>query len=187
MTDYVCSSIRSLPCATHSPYSHANANQQSLFADQLEHGWLLRFNMRASFQSFCDLSVDGIVGPITWNALVLAHLRAASGQAAADLAFQAWTKNDCAAAAYEAIPLAVEALFARSWTANDGWTSAGCQGQAGTLACTWQRTGEKLVLDGNDSTGAPFYHVNNVTFHPLSRIRRGAALASIFLDLGLLV
>lgn len=117
-----------------------------------------------SFQSFCELSVDGMVGPLTWNALVLAYLRAASGQAAADLVYEAWTKNDRAAAAYEAIPLAVEALFARTWTAADGWTSAGCQGAAGTFACTWQRTGEKLILEGNDSTGAPFYYVNNVTF-----------------------
>jgi len=117
-----------------------------------------------SFQSFCELSVDGIVGPFTWNALVLAYLRASSGQAAADLVYQAWTKNDRSAAAYEAIPLAVETLFVRSWKASDEWTFAGCQGAAGTFACTWQRTGEKLILEGNDSTGAPFYYVNNVTF-----------------------
>ena len=119
-----------------------------------------------SFQSFCELSVDGIVGPFTWNALVLAYLRAAGGSAAADLVYQAWTHNDRAAAAFEAIPLAVEALFARNWKASDGWTFAGCQGAAGTFACTWQRTGEKLILEGNDSTGAPFYYVNNATFQP---------------------
>jgi peptidoglycan hydrolase-like protein with peptidoglycan-binding domain len=117
-----------------------------------------------SFQSFCELSVDGIVGPFTWNALVLAYLIASSGQAAADLVYQAWTKNDRAAAAYEAIPLAVETLFGRNWNASDGWAFAGCEGAAGTFACTWQRTGEKLLLEGNDSTGAPFYYVNNVTF-----------------------
>jgi peptidoglycan hydrolase-like protein with peptidoglycan-binding domain len=119
-----------------------------------------------SFQSFCQLSVDGIVGPFTWNALVLAYLRASSGQGAADLVYQAWTKGDRVAAAYEAIPLAVEALFARSWNASDGWTFAECQGAAGSFGCTWQRTGEKLILEGNDSTGAPFYYVNNVTFQP---------------------
>ncbi len=117
-----------------------------------------------SFQSFCELSVDGIVGPNTWNALVLAYLRAANGQAAADLVYQAWTKNDRVAAAYEAIPQAVETLFARSWSASDGWTFAGCGVAAGTFGCTWQRSGEKLILEGNDSTGAPFYYVNNVTF-----------------------
>src|SRR5271165_938630 len=77
------------------------------------------------FQSFCELSVDGIVGPATWNALVLAYLRASGGQAAADLVYQAWTGNDRAAAAYEAISLAMEVLFARSWKASDGWTFAG--------------------------------------------------------------
>ncbi len=117
-----------------------------------------------SFQSFCELSVDGIVGPATWNALVLAYLRASGGQAAADLVYQAWTENDRAAAAYEAIPLAVEMLFARSWKAYDGWTFAGSQVAAGTFSSTWQRTGEKLILAGNNSTGAPFYYVNNVTF-----------------------
>jgi peptidoglycan hydrolase-like protein with peptidoglycan-binding domain len=117
-----------------------------------------------SFQSFCALEVDGIVGVDTWNALTLPYVRASNGQAAADLVYQAWTKNDRKAAAYEAIPLAIEMLFARTWHASDGWAFAGCGVAAGTFACTWQQTSEKLVLEGNDSTGAPFYYVNNVTF-----------------------
>jgi murein L,D-transpeptidase YcbB/YkuD len=117
-----------------------------------------------SFQSFCELSVDGIVGPNTWNALTLPYLRADSGKAASDAVYLAWTKNDRKAAAYEAIPAAIEMLFARTWQASDGWTAAGCGVAAGTFGCTWQRTGEKLILEGNDSTGAPFYYVNNVTF-----------------------
>lgn len=115
-----------------------------------------------SFQSFCELTIDGIAGPYTWNRLVSAYLRASNGQAAAELAYQSWTKNDRAAAAYEAVPLAVEQLFSRTW--QSGWTSAGCQVAAGTFICTWQRAGEQLILAGNDSTGAPFYYVNNVTF-----------------------
>jgi peptidoglycan hydrolase-like protein with peptidoglycan-binding domain len=113
-----------------------------------------------SFQGFCQLSVDGIVGPNTWNALTLPWVRASSGQSAAELVFQAWSKNDRAAAGYEAIPLAVDMLFARKYEA--GWTFGGCQVAAGTFACTWQRTGDKLILEGNNSTGAPFYYVNNV-------------------------
>lgn len=121
-------------------------------------------NAVRSFQSFCNLSIDGIVGPSTWNALTLAYLRASSGSAAADLVYKAWTKNDRAAAAYEAIPLAVEQLFARTWRASDGWTSAGCGGAAGSFVCEWHRANETLMLEGNDSTGAPFYYVNNVRF-----------------------
>jgi peptidoglycan hydrolase-like protein with peptidoglycan-binding domain len=119
-------------------------------------------NVVHSFQSFCELTTDGIVGPNTWNRLTLAYVRANNGQAAAELVYQAWTKNDRGAAAYEAIPVAVEQLFAKTW--KTGWTFAGCQGAAGTFICTWQRTGEQLILAGNDSTGAPFYYVNNVTF-----------------------
>jgi peptidoglycan hydrolase-like protein with peptidoglycan-binding domain len=119
-------------------------------------------NAVRSFQSFCEIAIDGIVGPNTWNRLVSPYLRASNGQAAAELVYQAWTKKDRAAAAYEAIPLAVEQLFAKTW--ETGWTSSGCGVAAGTFVCTWQRTGEKLTMEGNDSTGAPFYYVNNVTF-----------------------
>jgi peptidoglycan hydrolase-like protein with peptidoglycan-binding domain len=116
------------------------------------------------FQGFCQLSKDGIVGPNTWNALTLPWLRASSGQSAAELVFQAWSKGDRTAARYEAIPPAVDMLFARKYEA--GWTFGGCQVTGATFACTWQRTGDKLILEGNNSTAepvyAPFYFVNNV-------------------------
>jgi peptidoglycan hydrolase-like protein with peptidoglycan-binding domain len=119
-------------------------------------------NVVRSFQSFCHLSIDGIVGPYSWNALTLAWLRANSGQGAAELVYQAWTKNDRAAVGCEAIPAAADMLFARTWEASAGWTFGGCQVAAGTFACTWTRPGDKLILEGNNSDGAPFYYVNNV-------------------------
>jgi hypothetical protein len=112
------------------------------------------------FQGFCQLGIDGMVGPNTWNALTLPWLRASSGQSAAELVFQAWSQGDRSAARYEAIPPAVDMLFARAYEA--GWTLGGCQVSGATFACTWQRTGDKLILEGNNSSEAPFYFVNNV-------------------------
>jgi peptidoglycan hydrolase-like protein with peptidoglycan-binding domain len=113
-----------------------------------------------SFQGFCQLGVDGIAGPNTWNALTLPWLRASSGPSAAELVFQAWSNSDRAGARYEATSAAVDMLFARTY--ESGWTFGGCGVAAGTFACTWTRTGDKLILEGNDSTGAPFYYVTNV-------------------------
>lgn len=116
------------------------------------------------FQGFCQLGTDGIVGPNSWNALTLQWLRASSAQTAAELVFQAWSKGDRQAARYEAIPPAVDALFARTYEA--GWTFGGCQVAGARFACTWNRTGDKLILEGNNSTAepvyAPFYFVDNV-------------------------
>lgn len=117
-----------------------------------------------NFQEDTGLSVDGIVGPDTWNYLVGPYLRADSGPAAADIVYQAWAAGDKAGAATEATAAAVTALFAHTWHESDGWEFDQCGVAAGTFVCTWKRTGQELMLSGNDSTGAPFYFVHTVTF-----------------------
>jgi peptidoglycan hydrolase-like protein with peptidoglycan-binding domain len=118
------------------------------------------------FQQDTGIGVDGIVGPITWSTLVSASLRADGGAAAAEIVYQAWTRDDRAGAATEATSAAVDQLFARTWHASDGWAFVQCGVAAGTFVCTWKRTGEVLTMEGNDSTGAPFYYVHTVTFQP---------------------
>jgi peptidoglycan hydrolase-like protein with peptidoglycan-binding domain len=116
------------------------------------------------FQADTGLAVDGIVGPMTWNALVSGYLTATDAQTAARRAFDAWTRADRASAGKDAIPSAVAALFARSWSASDGWAFVGCDGAAGTVYCTWRKPGTDLVLAVNDNEGAPFYVVRDATF-----------------------
>jgi peptidoglycan hydrolase-like protein with peptidoglycan-binding domain len=113
------------------------------------------------FQTFCDLSVDGIVGPITWNALTLPWLRASGGPSASQTLFDAWSGNNRVSARYEATAAAVDSLFAITY--ETGWTSEGCGVAAGSFICKWQRSGTTLQFQGNDSTGTPFYWVYSVT------------------------
>jgi peptidoglycan hydrolase-like protein with peptidoglycan-binding domain len=119
-----------------------------------------------SFQGDIGLAVDGIVGLHTWNALVSGYLSSHGGQEASDRLFQAWTRDDRKAAAKNATPAAVSALFTRPWSSYDGWNFDHCEGAAGHFYCTWHYAGGKLVLGGNDNTGAPFYFVDSVDFQP---------------------
>jgi peptidoglycan hydrolase-like protein with peptidoglycan-binding domain len=116
-----------------------------------------------SFQGAIGLAVDGIVGPLTWNALVTGFLTATSGNNASQLVFQAWTENNQASARKNATPQAVTQLFAQSWAANV-WTFTGCGAAAGSVYCTWNKAAGQLQLRANDNTGAPFYYVVNATF-----------------------
>jgi peptidoglycan hydrolase-like protein with peptidoglycan-binding domain len=118
------------------------------------------------FQGDLGLTVDGIVGPQTWNALVNSALGSTDAADAAQALFSAWTHGDQVAARKNATPDAVAALFARTWSPSDGWTFAGCEGAAGHVFCTWTRPGGRLVLRANNNAGAPFFFVDAVTFEP---------------------
>lgn len=116
-----------------------------------------------NFQAPVGLQVDGIVGPNTWNALVNGYLLATSGNNAAQLVFQAWSQANQASAAKNATPQAVAQLFAQTWAPNT-WTFAGCGAGAGSVYCTWNKSGGgQLVLRANNNTGAPFYYVTSAT------------------------
>ena len=60
--------------------------------------------------------------------------------------YEAWTRDDRAAAQRVAQPAAVTALFARQWQAADGWSFSECSGAAGSLICGWQRPGGQQLL-----------------------------------------
>jgi peptidoglycan hydrolase-like protein with peptidoglycan-binding domain len=117
------------------------------------------------FQGDIGLAVDGIVGPHTWNAFTSGYLTSQGGQAASAM-YDAWTHADQSTARRNAAPQAVSMLFARTWHVSDGWVFDKCDAAAGTFYCTWDRPGGKLIFQGNDNTGEPFYFVENVTFEP---------------------
>ena len=71
---------------------------------------------------------------------------AASPEGTARTLYEAWTRDDRAAAQRVAQPEAVTALFARRWQAADGWSFSECSGAAGSLICTWRRPGGQQVL-----------------------------------------
>jgi peptidoglycan hydrolase-like protein with peptidoglycan-binding domain len=119
-----------------------------------------------AFQGATGLATDGIVGPLTWNALVSGFLTATSGADAAQRVFNAWSQADQATAAKNATPAAVAQLFARSFSPTDGWTFAGSSGAAGSVFSRWTRAGGELVLRANNSTGTPFFYVTSATFTP---------------------
>ncbi len=118
------------------------------------------------FQQDTGLNVDGVAGPDTWNALVAGFLASPDVRTAAENVFQAWTQADQNAAAKDATPQAVSELFARTWQSSDGWIFDQCGGALGHVYCTWNGNSEKLILGGNDNTGAPFYFIDSATFQP---------------------
>ncbi len=119
-----------------------------------------------NFQSHLGLTVDGIVGPHTWQALVSGGLGCTNAAAAAQAVFAGWTQGDATEAGHNAEPSAVQQLFARTWAPGDGWAFDSCGGAAGSVYCRWTKPGGELVLRVNDNTGTPFYFVVGATFQP---------------------
>jgi hypothetical protein len=122
-------------------------------------------NAVRSFQSFLGLTVDGIVGPVTWNHLANGYLNAPGPQAAATSTFDAWKAHNEASAGKNATPGAVTQLFTQTWSASAGWAFENCQGAAGHTFCSWRRnSGKELRLGVQNAVSGPFYVVDSATF-----------------------
>lgn len=118
-----------------------------------------------AFQSLLGLTVDGIVGQQTWNHLVDGYLAATDPQAAATDVFTAWEASNRDRAGKNATPTAVNALFAHSFSAGDGWSFEGCQGAAGHTFCSWKRTsGHELRLGVINAVEGPYYVTDQAQF-----------------------
>jgi peptidoglycan hydrolase-like protein with peptidoglycan-binding domain len=121
-----------------------------------------------SFQECAGLTVDGVVGLQTWDALLSGYFISDDGEAAALQMFMAWRDNDQEAAKKNAAPSAVDALFERRWRKSDGWVFGSCDFVNGNYSCNWSRSGERLLLDANDNADQPFYFVAKVSFSSAS-------------------
>lgn len=116
------------------------------------------------FQNALGLGADGIVGPVTWNALANGDLGSTGGTKAAEAVYEAWSQHDQASAAKNATGSAVSQLFSHTWSASDGWTFAGAQGAAGHVYVEWAGSPGTLTMRVNNNTGAPFFFVEDVAF-----------------------
>jgi peptidoglycan hydrolase-like protein with peptidoglycan-binding domain len=118
-----------------------------------------------AFQALLGLSVDGVVGPQTWNHLVNGYLAAPDPTTAANDVFNAWAANDQEQAARNATPAAVTQIFAQTFSPADGWTFEGSQGAAGTIYSTWKRSNGRLLRIGvlNADEG-PYFAADQAQF-----------------------
>jgi peptidoglycan hydrolase-like protein with peptidoglycan-binding domain len=111
-----------------------------------------------AFQTLLGLSVDGIVGPQTWNHLVNGYLAAPDPQTAAKGVFSAWEAHNRDQAARNATPAAVNQIFAKTFSAGEGWSFENCGAAAGTIFCTWKRSNGHLLRIGViDAVEGPYY------------------------------
>jgi peptidoglycan hydrolase-like protein with peptidoglycan-binding domain len=118
-----------------------------------------------AFQTLLGLSVDGIVGPQTWNHLVNGYLAAPDPGTAAQAVFSAWEVNDQDQAAKNATPAAVTEIFAESFSAADGWSFEGCGGTLGHTFCSWRRSdGRELGIGVINAVEGPYYVADQVHF-----------------------
>jgi hypothetical protein len=92
---------------------------------------------------------------------------ASSPEGFARTLFDAWKNGDRAAAAKVAQPAAVDAIFARTWRAADGWAFSECNGAAGSVICTWKQPGgQQLLMRVQNVTGGQPVTVLEVRFQP---------------------
>jgi peptidoglycan hydrolase-like protein with peptidoglycan-binding domain len=118
-----------------------------------------------AFQMLLGLSVDGIVGPQTWNHLVNGYLAAPDPNTAAQDVFSAWEANDPEQAAKNATPAAVNQIFAQSFSPGDGWSFENCQGALGHTFCSWQRSdGRELRIGVQNAVDGPYYAADQAEF-----------------------
>jgi peptidoglycan hydrolase-like protein with peptidoglycan-binding domain len=118
-----------------------------------------------AFQSLLGLSVDGIVGPQTWNHLVNGYLAAPDPRTAAKDVFSAWEVGDREQTAKNATPAAVTEIFAQSFSTADRWSFEGCQGALGHTICSWQRSsGRELRISVINAVEGPYYVADQAQF-----------------------
>jgi len=117
------------------------------------------------FQALLGLSVDGIVGPQTWNHLVNGYLAAPDPVTAAKDVFSAWEANDRDQAGKNATPAAVSEIFAQSFSPADGWSFEGSEGAAGTIFSTWKRSNGRLLRIGViNAVEGPYFAADQAQF-----------------------
>ena len=118
-----------------------------------------------AFQTLLGLSVDGIVGPQTWNHLVNGYLAAPDPRTAAQDVFTAWEVNDQDQAAKNATPAAVTEIFAESFSPADGWSFEGCGAALGHTFCSWKRSnGTELRIGVINAVEGPYYVADQAQF-----------------------
>jgi peptidoglycan hydrolase-like protein with peptidoglycan-binding domain len=118
-----------------------------------------------AFQTLLGLSVDGIVGPQTWNHLVNGYLAAPDPVTAAKDVFSAWEAGNRDQAGKNATPAAVNEIFAQSFSPADGWSFEGSEGAAGTIFSIWKRSNGRLLRIGVlDAVEGPYYAADQAQF-----------------------
>jgi hypothetical protein len=118
-----------------------------------------------AFQTLLGLSVDGIVGPETWNYLVNGYLAAPEPETAAQDVFDAWEAHNRDQAGKNATPGAVTEVFAQTFSSGDGWSFEGCQGAAGHTFCSWKRSnGHELRIGVINAVEGPYYVADQAQF-----------------------
>lgn len=108
------------------------------------------------FQKPIGATVDGIVGPQTWNLFANGYLDALNPTKAAENVYAAWLDDDEALAGKWATASALQALFAIP--AKPGRTGPEISAGMGRLTATWSSdTLGDLTITVNANVGAPFY------------------------------